>query len=253
MAGDQLVEDAARLGVDQEHAAQALAAFQGVEDGAVIGLPALGGVDHELLEGRTAAADHRLHLPAVTVPVGDGHVEGVVDAGLGFGPLHPGVVGVVERLLAEGDGEVDDGGDPAAGRRPGAGPPVVAGNRTAEGQLKVDVNVQPAGDDVLAGGVDDAGPAGVGRQVGSHGGDPLAANGYVRAGGTIRTDDSAPSDDQIDGHVITQEERGTGEPMVNCTSETSSVPTTSAGSGVRMNDTLTIAWYYRRHAEARVG
>ena len=98
VAGDQLVEHAARLGVDQEHRPEVLAPLQGVEDGPVVGLPALGGVDHELLERRAALRDHRRHLGAVAVPVGDGQVEGVVDARLGPGLGRPVGEGVGERL-----------------------------------------------------------------------------------------------------------------------------------------------------------
>ena len=89
--------------------------------------------------------DHLFHLGAVAVPIGDGHVEGVVDARLRLRPFEPGVVGVFERLLAVRNGEVDDGGDAAAGRRPGAGVPVVAGDGAAERQFQVDVDVEPPG------------------------------------------------------------------------------------------------------------
>ncbi len=152
---DQLIEHAAGLGMDQQHAAEPLALLQRVEDRAVVGLPTFGGVDHELLEGRAAHADHLFHFGAVTVPVGDGHVETVIHAGFGFGFGEPNAVGVFQALLAVGNGEVDEGGDAAAGRGAGAGVPVVAGHRAAEGQLQVYMDVEAARDDVFAGGIHD--------------------------------------------------------------------------------------------------
>ena len=73
---------------------------------------------------------------------------------LPFGLLHPVVGGVVERVAGVGDGEVDEGRDAAARAGAGAGAVVVGGDGAAERQLEVDVHVEHAGDDVVAGGVD---------------------------------------------------------------------------------------------------
>ena len=192
---NQFVQHARRLGVNQQHPAKFLAIFQGVKNGPVIRLPALGRVDHEFLERRTALLDHFFHLGSVAVPIGDGHVKSVVDACFRLRAFEPGVVSILERLLAIRNREVDHGGDAAASRRPGAGQPGVAGDGAAEWQFQVDVNVQSTRHEVFAGGVDDLGPVGVRGQSGSDGGNPLAANGHVGFLRALGADNGAVGDD----------------------------------------------------------
>ena len=77
----------------------------------------------------------------------------------------PGGQPVLDPLAVALHGEVDDRRGAAPGRRPGAGLEGVGGVGAAERQLHVGVGVDAAGDDVLAGGVDDL--VDVGRQVDS--------------------------------------------------------------------------------------
>ena len=116
-------------------------------DGAAVG--------HEGLEGGDALLlDTGLHpVGGLVTPPGDRHVEGVVRHRLG-GLVVPGGEGIHQVLVPRGDHEVDD-----RRRSPGyagccAGLEVVGGDRAHEGQLHVDVGVEAAGEDVLAGGVD---------------------------------------------------------------------------------------------------
>ncbi len=76
---DQLVEHSRGLGVHEKHRPILLHLFQRAEHGSVVGLPSLGFIDHELLEGGEAAIDHASDLVLVVVPARDADVEGVVD------------------------------------------------------------------------------------------------------------------------------------------------------------------------------
>ena len=67
---DQLVEHPRRLGVHQEHGAVLPHLLQRAEQGAVVRLPPLRLVDHELLEGGEPAVHHPLDLRLVLVPSG---------------------------------------------------------------------------------------------------------------------------------------------------------------------------------------
>ena len=152
---DQLVEHSRRFRVHQEHGAVLPHLLQRAEQGAVVRLPPLRLVDHELLEGGEPAVDHSLDLRLVLVPAGDADVEGVVDERLPLRLLHPVVGRLVERLAGIGNGEVDHGRDAAPRAGAGAGAVVVGRDGAAEGQLEMDVHVEHAGKDVVPGGVDD--------------------------------------------------------------------------------------------------
>ena len=115
------------------------------------------GVGHEQLERRDALADERVHLLFHLIgQLGDDHVEPVVDGRLPLGLLHPRLPGVVKRLPLVLNREVDDRGGAAVRRGDRAGLEVVGRRRAAERHVEVRVHVDPAREDVLAGGIDDA-------------------------------------------------------------------------------------------------
>ena len=122
------------------------------------------GVGHEQLEaGDALVVDEVLHaLQRLLVDAADDLVERVVDGAFAFRlamPIGQGRVHVAASVLHR---HVDDGGDTAPRRGAGAGLERVAGQGAAERHLHVRVNVDAAGDDVLAGGVDHAVAASLG-------------------------------------------------------------------------------------------
>ncbi len=151
---DELVEDGRRLGVHEQHAVVLAHHLQRTEERAIVTLPALGGVDHEFLEGRVASSDHLSNLIAVLIVAGDADVEGVVDEGFAFGARVPVFRRLAQRLAGEGDGEVYQRRHAAPCRRARARDVVVRRNGTAERKRKVDVDVQRTGKHQVAGGID---------------------------------------------------------------------------------------------------
>ena len=80
------------------------------------------GIGHEQLEAGDAFAHHVVHVfEAGVAQIGDDHVQAVVDAGLAFGLLPPGVERVAHLRAARLDGEIDDGGGAAERRGARAG------------------------------------------------------------------------------------------------------------------------------------
>ena len=72
------------------------------------------GIRHEQLERRHALPDQGVHLGlGLVVDVGHDHVEAVIDDRLAFRLLHPGFPGVMQRLPAVLNREIDDGGCPS--------------------------------------------------------------------------------------------------------------------------------------------
>ena len=113
------------------------------------------GIGHEQLERADALLDHRVHLDLHLVgELGDDHVEAVVDGRLARGFLRPRFEGVVQRLASVLDREVDDRRGAAERRGDGAGFEVVGRGRAAERHVHVGVDVDAAGQHVLALGVD---------------------------------------------------------------------------------------------------
>ena len=153
-------------------------------------------VGREQLEVGHALGDELVHLlERVVVDVAHDHVEAVVGDGVALGLGVPGVEPLAQRLAARLDGEVDDRRRPAEGRRPGPGLERVLGERPAERQLHVGVDVDGARDDVLARGVDRlvGGHAG-GREAGTDRGDRLAVDQDVGGVRAVRGDDGAVRD-----------------------------------------------------------
>jgi hypothetical protein len=153
--GDEHVDGDAVLGVHHDQAAVARRRLHGPQDLAVVAVEDAR-VGHEQLEAGDALADEHVHLlEGLLVDVAHDHVEPVVDGALALGLGEPAVEALAQRLADALHGEVDDGGGAAPRGRPGAGLERVGGGGAAEGQLHVGVDVDPAGDDVAPGGVDD--------------------------------------------------------------------------------------------------
>jgi len=125
----------------------------------------------------------------------DGHVQAVVDDHLVAGARLPGGQRVEHGLVGCGLDEVDDGRGAARGRGAGAVVEVVGRGEAADGHLQVDVDVDAAGDDQLARGVDLPPPA----QVAADGGDGLAGDGDVGREDFVGGDDGAVFDDEVIG------------------------------------------------------
>ena len=147
----------------------------GFEDGGVIEHENAG-IGHEELEARDAFADELAHLFELRgAEVGDDAVEGVVGDGLVVRFLHPGIEGLAERLAFVLDGEVDERRGAAKSRGDGAGLEIVGAGGAAEGHVEVRVNVDAAGDQQQARGVNDA--AGVlGGKLRGDGADAVAGD-----------------------------------------------------------------------------
>jgi len=136
VAGDQLVEDPARLRVDEEHARAVLQLSSALKMARSSDCQPSAASDQKLLERRQP----RRTIASISGPCRSQsvmcHVErGVIDAeALGLAaPTRPGRHR--RGTACRRDGEVDDSRDPAASGSPGAGPPVVARDGAAEGQL----------------------------------------------------------------------------------------------------------------------
>jgi len=152
---DQLIEDARRLGVHEEHRAELAHLLERAVERAIVGLPPFGFVDHELLEGGEAALHHPLDLLLLLGVLRDANVEGVVDERFAFGLLHPDVGGVVERAAGGRNGKVDYGRHAAARGCSGSRQIVVGADGSAEGQLEMHMHIEHAGNHMVSLGVDD--------------------------------------------------------------------------------------------------
>ncbi|MNX93454.1 hypothetical protein D3C86_1256370 [compost metagenome] len=151
----QPVDHLGVLGVDGDQRAEIAGLAHDLEEARVVD-PDGALVGHEGLEGGDPRLDHPGQLAADRVSVvGHGHVEGVVADGLAARLGVPDLQGVHQGLAALGHHEVDDPGGAADGRGPGAGLEVVGRDRAHEGHVQVGVDVDPAGEDVAAAGVDD--------------------------------------------------------------------------------------------------
>ena len=152
---DQLVDGDAVLRVHHHGRAGTGRLLHGQQDLAV-GRVEHAGVGHEHLEAVHPGLDAGVHLlERRVVDVGDDHVEAVVDRAVAVRLGVPLVQRGQQRGALGLDGEVDDRGGAAPGRGAGAGLEGVRGERAAERHLHVRVRVDPAGQHVLAGRVDD--------------------------------------------------------------------------------------------------
>ena len=149
------LDHVAVLGVDLNQAAVLGARLQRLEDRLVVDLQdvLVGHEDFEridaLLVDEFGDLGHRL-----VAAVGDREVKGVVDDGLPIGFPVPRLEGVVQRVAARVEREVDDAGRPAECRAARPRFKVVGGDRPAEGHVEVRVRVDAARHDVCSAGID---------------------------------------------------------------------------------------------------
>ena len=156
--GDQVrgddVDRQAVLGVHHDQPAVLPGLLHRPEDRAVVA-EEHARVGGEELEVRHALGDEGVHLlERVVVDVAHDHVEPVVGDRVALGLRVPGVEALAQARPAALDGEVDDRRRPAERRGAGARLERVLRERAAERQLHVGVDVDAAGDDVLARRVD---------------------------------------------------------------------------------------------------
>ncbi len=169
-------------------------ARKGLEDGGVIHHQDVG-IGHEELEAGHAFIHHFVHVfEAGIAEIGDDHVQAVVDARFAFGFLEPRVERVAHARAARLDGEIDDARRAAECGGAGAGFEIVGGSSAAEGHVKVRVNVDTAGHDVKAGGVDHV-LAGARFEAGTHFRDAFAFDTHVSGFGLVGRDYRAVADE----------------------------------------------------------
>ncbi len=180
--------------------------LHGAQDLGVVGVEDAG-VRHEQLEAGDALVDQGVHrLERELVDAADDLVEAVVDGAVALGLGVPGGQPVLDPLAVALHGEVDDRRGAAPGRGAGTRLEGVGGGGAAERQLHVGVGVDAAGDDVLAGRVDDLVDVALevdAQQAGSRredGGNGLAVDQDIRHGGPGGVD-HRPALDQSCAHA----------------------------------------------------
>ena len=150
------------LGVDEHENARILRELQHLEEVVVLGVERSAFVGHEDLDGRDALLSQARKLGLyVVAQVGDRDVETVVYYRLAASLLRPGVEGSGERATLFLEGEVDDHGRPARGRRFRAGRPVVGRHGPPERHVHVRVGIYKARHHELAARVYILGPGGL--------------------------------------------------------------------------------------------
>ena len=185
------------LGVDHRLAARVTDRFQRPQQLAVIQAKTVGHVE---LETAATGVVRGLHLVEFGDFVGtDGHVQAVIDHHLGVG-LGPAIRQSRQHgLLRPRLHEIDDGGGSAQGRGARAGEEIVGRDHiAAQRHLHVHVDVDAAGDDVFARGVDFLSAV----QRFGDGGDASILNADVGVVGGGRGDDEAVFDYKFESHVI---------------------------------------------------
>ncbi len=165
------------------------------------------GIGHEELEAGNAFTDELAHLLELRgAEIGDDAVEGVVRNGLVVGFLHPGVEGLAERLPFVLNGEVDERGGAAEGCGDGAGLEVVRAGGAAEGHVEMRVDVDAAGDQQHARGIEDA-PGVFRGELRGDGGHFVAGDADVSEGRVGCGHYCAVADDGVETHRASGGER----------------------------------------------
>lgn len=160
------------------------------------------GIGHENCERRNAFADQRAHFFQLRIAqVRDDAVECVVGHGLALGFFHPGVEGVAQRLAFVLNGEIDQRGRTAKGRRARPGLEIVRAGRAAERHVQVRVHVDAAGDDDAARGVNEFCGVLNGETLGD-GGNLSARDADVRRVCIRSGDDRAAANDCVETHCF---------------------------------------------------
>ncbi len=182
------------LGVHHDQTAVLRGPLHRPEDRAVVAVEdaRVGG---EQLEVRHALGDEAVHLgQRVVVDVAHDHVEAVVGDGVALGLGVPCVQPFAERLAARLDREVDDRRRPPEGGRARARLERVLGERPAERELHVRVDVDRAGNQPTSLRVDRLVGADTAPEARPDLGDGLAVDQDIRRGRPLGRDDRAVRD-----------------------------------------------------------
>ena len=163
--GHQFVNGDAVLGVHHHQCAGVGGLLHRPQDLAVIGVVDAR-VRHEQLEAGDPFGHQFAHgREGFVVDIADDLMEPVVDRAVARRFVMPRAEGVLQSLPGCLDGEVDDGGGAAESRCTGTCFEGVRRGGATEWHLHMGVRVHTAGDDVLAGGVDDG--VGGGGEIGA--------------------------------------------------------------------------------------
>ena len=194
------VDDPAVLGVHADQRPVLRRAGERLENGRVVHHEDAG-IGHEQFEAGHAVGHHGIHVvEAALAQVGDDHVQAVVDRSAAIGLFPPGVEGIAHARAFGLDGEIDERGGAAKRRRARAGFEIVAGSGSAEWHVQMRVDVDAAGQQQHAGGVDDA----AGRLRGKRGRDVanLFAIHQDVGGDALFGRDYGSVSNQCSGHVV---------------------------------------------------
>ena len=193
------VDGAAVFGVHADHRAGAAGHAQGFEDAAVIEHENAG-IRHEELETGDAVADELFHfLKARIGKIGDDAMEAVVGDSFRGCLLHPCVECGAQRLAFVLDREVDESGGTAECGCAGAGLEIIRARSAAERHVQVCVDVNPAGEDVFAGHIEDT-PGVFARQAAADGDDLAVLNGKVGLVSICGSGHGPVGNDSVESH-----------------------------------------------------
>ena len=198
---DDHVDGAAVFRVHADHGAGLGGRAHGFEDAGVVEHENAG-IGHEQFEAGDAFADQLRHFGQLRVgQVGDDAVKSVIGDGFRRRLLHPGIEGGAQGLALVLDGEVDQRGGAAEGGGASAGFKIVGAGGAAEGHVEMGVDIDPAGEHVLARGVDQA--RGIfARQAAAQGNHPAVFNGDVGLRGIGSRDHGAAGNDGVEPHWL---------------------------------------------------
>ncbi len=193
------VDGAAVFGVHADQSAVFRRRAQGFEDAGIV-KHEHARIGHEKLETGDAFAGEGIHFLELRAgQIGDDAMEGVIADGFAGGLLHPGVEGCSQRLAFVLDGEVDQRGGSAEGGGASAGFKIVGAGGSAEGHVKVSVDVDSAGENILASSVNYLGGVRA-RQVLADGGNFAFIDGDIRHVSVGGGGHESVHDDGVKGH-----------------------------------------------------
>ena len=160
------------------------------------------GVGHEQLEAADAFAHQLRHFRQLRVgQVSDDAVKSVIGHRFRRRLLHPGIESGAQGLALVLDGEVDQRGGATEGGGASAGFKIVGAGGAAERHIEVGVNIDSAGEHILAGGVNQA--RGIfARQAAAQGNHPAACNGDVGLRSIGSRDHGAAGNDGVEPHWL---------------------------------------------------
>ena len=191
MAVDERGDNVPIFGVDDRQRPHIANGFQGAQQLAVGQAQPIGHVKLETAATRGAYTGHLVELGDVAGA--DGHVQAVIDCSFAGSQSLAGGQGVEHGLIRRGLHKVNNGRRTAEGRGARAVVEVVGGDEAADGHLQMDVDINAAGDNIFAGGVDLASSV----EIATHGGNGFAADGYIGGKDSLGRDKRTVFDDQV--------------------------------------------------------